>query len=56
MVFYNKLNEITEGKARKDIDFKAAKEVALQAAKDEYIRITELKKELRYGKAGKLEI
>jgi hypothetical protein len=56
MVFYNKLNEITEGKARKDIDFKAAKEIALQAAKDEYMRIAELKKEIRNGKAGKLEI
>ena len=56
MAFYNKLNEITEGKAREDINFKEVKEIALQAAKAEYLRIDELKKELRDGKTGKIEI
>lgn len=56
MAFYDKINELTEGKDRKDVNFKEVKEVALQAAKDEYIRIAELKKELRNGKTGKLEV
>lgn len=57
MVFYNKINELTYGKSKQDINFKDIRIIALDAAKDECIRISDLKKEVKeYGKVGKFEI